>query len=384
MVRRRDATYNWQTWPQSTPLQERDLRKRVLQAETQVGIVASVHLDKVNMSTGENASLARSVYTWVFDCHDIVMGDCNSEWQYMIGAEDPTRPPNSKASAKRVASIKAGAWVSADTHACAYRPSYLVGATQENDDHRAIKPKAFDLIVVTRPRSVKLLEKQPGRTFPPQGCKLPRTYMEKVRWPSDHTSVVGEVKAGTATLNVATWNCADPHYFEQFWPASGFGFEWQPEDERLDDIERHVVTLLESAEVVGLQEVPVRLVQRLVVLATGKEYQAQWVAAPSSKDTEWYERTVGRRGCSTEAGSRDALSSLLSSLPAGCGLPHDMLLVRYSALKEPPTALERSSLATATSSEEEVGTVELAQSVSVLAVEKQKTEDLPENWDDDE
>ena len=86
MVRRRDATYNWQTWPQSTPLQERDLRKRVLQAETQVGIVASVHLDKVNMSTGENASLARSVYTWVFDCHDIVMGDCNSEWQYMIGA----------------------------------------------------------------------------------------------------------------------------------------------------------------------------------------------------------------------------------------------------------------------------------------------------------
>ena len=66
---------------------------------------------------------------------------------HMIGAEDPTRPAHSKAAARAVASINAGAWVAATTHACVHRPSYLPGTRVMRDDQRPIEPKAFDLMV---------------------------------------------------------------------------------------------------------------------------------------------------------------------------------------------------------------------------------------------
>ena len=41
---------------------------------------------------------------------------------------------------------------------------------------------------------------------------------------------------------------------------AALGFEWQPEDQRLKAISRHVQQLLEISDVVGLQEVPVTYV----------------------------------------------------------------------------------------------------------------------------
>lgn len=101
---------------------------------------------------------------------------------------------------------------------------------------------------------------------------------------------------------MATWNVADPFYFAGFWPEAAFGFDFDREDSRLDAIKNHVEQLLGLADVVGLQEVPADLVERLVRCGSGRDFESQWVAAPSNKDTEWYEAAVGKRGCSSAIG----------------------------------------------------------------------------------
>ena len=143
MGRRRDATHNWLKKPDLDHHAATELSKRLLQVETTLGIVAGVHLEKVGAEL--NRTLARTVYRWIFDVHDVVMGDMNCRWQHMI-EED--------------------AAVDAETHAHVTRPSYLPGMSEPQLDRytgkpRAVDPPSFDLVVVTRPLSVELLPKQP-------------------------------------------------------------------------------------------------------------------------------------------------------------------------------------------------------------------------------
>lgn len=320
--------------PELTPEQATELSKRVLQVDTRIGLLASVHLSKVNTLTGENVGLARTAYKWIFDAHDVVMGDCNTEWALMVGADDPTRSSSSsKSAAKIVNTIRQGAWVSGTTHTCVHRPSYLPAKPNSS---LPIQLKPIDLIVVKRPPfSVSLQPKQPGPKLPAT-CKFPRGLMKSTRWPSDHLPVVAAVKKpGMVDLKVATWNVADPHYFARFFEEGpGMGFDWQPEPERLEAILQQVVTLLTIADVIGLQEVPAGLVARLAASGASRQFHVQWVAAPSLYDKDSYATVVGKRGDSLKivACAQDP-SHDLDSLPQ---VAHDMLFTRYSSLKNPP------------------------------------------------
>ena len=299
----------------------KELSKRLLQCETTFGVVASVHLERVSMRVGSNMELGRCVYSWIFDAHHVVLGDMNCEWRNMIGGAhlgEHSRPME--------------AWVKPDTHTAAVRTggTYLPGLTEPKKprwkgDPVAITPPTFDLVVVARPLSVELLPKQPGRKFTP--AKLPRLLMQSLGWPSDHTSVVAVVKSMSLTsqLTVATWNVADPFYFARFWPDAAFGFDFDQEDSRLSAIKDHVEQLLDLADVVGLQEVPADLVERLVRCGSGRDFESQWVASPSNKDTEWYEAAVGKRGCSSAEGG------VAAALPLP-PVAHDMLLARRAVL----------------------------------------------------
>ena len=94
----------------------------------------------------------------------------------------------------------------------------------------------------------------------------------------------------------------------------------------ISDLERaDVEQLLDLTDVVGLQEVPAGLVERLVRCGSGRDFESQWVAAPSDKDTEWYEAAVGKRGCSSAEGG------IAAALPLP-PVAHDMLLARRAVL----------------------------------------------------
>ena len=320
---------DWKLGP--VGMDERDakeLSRRLLQCETTFGVVASVHLERVSMREGSNAELGRRVYSWIFDAHHVVLGDMNCEWRNMIGGAhvDIGRGPSRQSQPME-------AWVKPDTHTAAVRPggTYLPGLTEPKmprwkGDSVAITPPTFDLVVVARPLTVDLLPKQPGRKFTP--AKLPRLLMKSLGWPSDHTSVVAIVKSMSLTsqhLTVATWNVADPFYFARFWPDAAFGFDFKEEDSRLNAIKHHVEQLLDLADVVGLQEVPADLVDRLVRCGLDRDFESQWVAAPSDQDTAWYDAAVGKRGCSSDVGGIDAALPLPP-------VAHDMLLARRAVL----------------------------------------------------
>ena len=176
-------------------------------------------------------------------------------------------------------------------------------------------------MVVARPLTVKLLDKQPGVKFTP--AKLPRLLMKSLNWPSDHTSVVAVVSTMrlSTQLTVATWNVADPFYYGKFWPDATFGFDFEQEDTRLEAVVSHIEKLLNIADVVGLQEVPSELVVRIAHGGSIRDFEAQWVAARSEKDTKWYAAAVGKRGCSSTADR--------TPVPP---VSHDMLLARRDVL----------------------------------------------------
>lgn len=115
-------------------------------------------------------------------------------------------------------------------------------------------------------------------------------------------------------------------------PDAGFGFDAEQEAGRLLAVEKHAVQLLSVAEVVGLQEVPAALVERLIEHGTRQHFQVQWVAAPSDYDKEWYDKVAGvlshaGRG-SNEAGVAEPATP--RSLPP---VAHDMLFARCEVLK---------------------------------------------------
>ena len=317
---------NWRERPSGmTPEQARELSKRLLQCQTKLGLVASVHLEKVNMRTGDHSDLARTVYSWIFEAHHVVMGDMNCSWASMIGGAQLDVGHSSKPKANLSAQTQE-AWVKPHTHAVAIRKggTYLPGLTVEKEprwkgDKITVDPPAFDLVVVSRPMQVQPLDKQPGKAF--QTAKLPRKQIQTLKWPSDHTSVVAEVKITSRSLDllrVATWNVADPFYFSQFWPDAEFGFDRTQEDSRLLAIEQHVEELLSVADVIGLQEVPATLVKQLIHNGIQHQFEVQWVSAPSSEDEEWYLQCAGDRGHSSEGVTSGTLPPVA----------HDMLFCR--------------------------------------------------------
>ena len=148
--------------------------------------------------------------------------------------------------------------------------------------------------------------------------------------------------------------------------------------------------LLEIADVVALQEVPCALIERIVGFSSAARFQAQWVAAPSRGGVRTsadgatievapcrsYATAAGKRGCSTEKGG---LSAALPLPPTA----HDMLLVRFSALKEPPAQLLPEAPSTnepaGSSPSEDVAPSSSAESSHAPA---EQADDVLDSWED--
>jgi len=326
---------DWKEWPQGLDAsQKSELAKRLLQCVTKLGVVASVHLEKVDVRRNIGVHLGRSVYSWIFDSHHVVMGDMNCEWRNMIGGAQVDN-------GRGIKPEQLEAWVKATTHAAAIRPggTYLPGITAEKSprwkgDKVTVDPPTYDLVVVCKPLSVEVDGRQPGRKL--TSAKLPRSLIQKLPWPSDHTSVVATVRAAHDAMTVSTWNVADPWYLYPFWPDAAFGFGAGPglntqdravEEARREAITRHVVQLLEVSDVLGLQEVPAALVHPLAELGSKRGFEVQWVAAPTAKDEEWHAKAAGRRGSSSAAAVVEAARALPPVM-------HDMLFARAEVLTE--------------------------------------------------
>ena len=249
--------------------------KRILSCQTLTGKLAVVHLERVGAT--ENKTIARTVYKHIFDAHDVVMGDMNTRWKFMIeetGAVD--------AISHSYATLQS-----------TYLPGHREPATWPNGDPKpGYQPPAFDLVVVKRPLATSCIEHMNdkhavlGPKIPP--LLIPRTFMKTTGWFSDHVPVMAKVRATVgAQITVATWNVADPHYFAQWWPDAGFGFEQDKEEERVRLVEKHVHKLLAVCDVVGLQEVPVAIVSSLIAHAVAMGFEVKWVSAPSETDTNF-------------------------------------------------------------------------------------------------
>lgn len=323
---------DWQVYPaEFSEHVKLALTKRLLRCETVFGVVCGVHLEKVNIARGINASLGKRVYTWVFEAHHIVLGDMNAAWDVMS-----VRPSLERRDGSTPASTYG--WVNPKTHQHATRESgtYLPGVEEVKvprfpGDVVAINPSTFDNVVVHRPLAVYALPerrdrhvkgpRQLGAKFVP--CKLPRALMASLPpngWPSDHTSVMATVRSqGTSmTMCVATWNVADPHYFGTWWPSAALGFDKRTEPARLVRVQEHCVELLENTDVLALQEVPHSLVGALLRVGVRLGFFVEYVAAPSEQDPQ-YMSCVGRRY------TTDGDTSADDDLPS-CA--HDMLFVR--------------------------------------------------------
>lgn len=171
----------------------RELEKSLLRVQTRLGLMASVHLDKVRFYPGGelNVACGRMAYRWLFDAHDLVMGDMNIRHDQMVSDNGMVRASDSQ-------------------HTCAKLSpgSYLPGLTEPAKDFRgrpkACMPQSWDLVVTKRPVVAELSPKQRGKRLTKSW--EPRALMCSLRWPSGHTSVLASVSSHThdGTSQVAT------------------------------------------------------------------------------------------------------------------------------------------------------------------------------------
>eukprot|EP00965_Chrysotila_dentata_P238406 6202476-Pleurochrysis_carterae.AAC.2 len=388
MTSRRDIPCNWKHLPDMPPSEKKSLLKRMLQCETKVAIVASVHLGRIEPGDA-NCFRARIVYRWVFDAHDVVLGNMNSLWQHMIGGVelDTGRPK------QRAHLVGPPGWLDAQTHRCAQRPngSYLPAVVTPKvarwkGDSTVVHPKGYDLVVAKAPFVLELAPQQQGPKWTP--CKLPRNLMKSSGWPSDHVPIAAVVRSTLhpwlPPLAVASWCCADCLYNARFHHHSDVGFGWQPEADRQKAIEKQVVSLLEVSDVLGLQQVPSSLVPRLAAHGVHRKCEVQWKAAPSDWDGVWYEKVAGQHGCSRQPGAAAALSQLPP-------VPHIMMFAKHSVLAHPPVEAGSSTvtptdaasceasqepLQVADSLSESLSTSKIDDGVPLLA-----KEDAPDTWE---
>ena len=232
-----------------------DWEKRVMVAHGPMGTLAACHL----ASLRHNREIAKTAHRWLFDTYDVVLGDFNATHGAMLDVS-----------------------VAGTTHDHATMPSYLPAPSYSV----AAWPPSFDQVVVRRPLQVALADAQMWKL---QKVKLwPRKQMWSRCIPSDHVPVEAVVRgvAGANELRVATWNVADPWYYNQHHndntPAEGF--ERQFEAERCSLVLQTVGTLVERNQVVALQEVPHMLVQRVVLAAKTRGLVAGGMPTPARND----------------------------------------------------------------------------------------------------
>ena len=318
-----------------------NLSKRFLTTHTILGRLASCHLDKViDRDKKLIRPLVDAYNTYIFNAHDVIIGDFNTEWAHMIGADVALngvfnkKKPTSKAAWMRDTELASVSW-----------PSYLPGCVLSADELPA-KPPNFDQVLYRVSKAIVAIPcnephapptdrkhqiQRDFRAHLPNGSRHPRSTMADIRWPSDHTWVIAILRGRHAKLKVATWNTADPVYFSQFHPDAARGFGWQPEQARLASILYNIRRVFNNdVDIIGLQEVPAAILYDVVALATEFNAHTDWVAAPSTEDRDNYEPHVGRRGSSAALAALSEAERAAALAP----VPHEVLITRFRAMKD--------------------------------------------------
>ena len=244
------------TRPRSLVQRSSNWEKRVVVAHGPMGTIAACHL----ASLQHNRELAKTAHRWLFDTYDIVLGDFNATHGAMLDVS-----------------------VAGTTHGHATMPSYLPARSYSV----SAWPPSFDQVVVRRPLQVALADAQLWKL---QKVKdSPRKQMWSHCIPSDHVPVEAVVRgvAGANELRVATWNVADPWYYTKYHDngkIAAEGFVRGCEAERCDLVARTVGALVERNQVVALQEVPHKLVRRVVLEAKARGLVVGGMPTPAHSD----------------------------------------------------------------------------------------------------
>lgn len=204
----------------------------------------------------------------IFEYYDIIVGDMNAGWHRLI---KPT-----KYSKKSLINPKNTGYV--------YNPISYLTPVQPSDPRDA----RLDMVVCKYNQPLPI---DVGVSFDEfHKHKTPRQLMRVLGFPSDHrplkTSIEAEDDYGEKhVLILAFWNVSDPVYWSRYYPAALEGYElegdgytdlagvddnaidMQKEHNRLESILVWVDHIMDNCNVVGLAEVPVRLISDLQMLA---------------------------------------------------------------------------------------------------------------------
>lgn len=242
-----------------------ELAKRLLMCWTPYGMLALVHLEKANKASPRHDEIIE-LHEWIFNHFYIVMGDMNCT-----------------VSAIKKLKLKTDICINTNPNGT-YLP--FKNTTSNTTSTTQYLP-CFDMCVTHSYIAVvdDNLNLCGFNTHSVHAHEIPRERMHNV-WPSDHMPVITECKRGKGSFKTATWNIADPVYLSKFHPSANQGFDWLSEDDRLSKVIQIVEKLLNSASVVGLIEVPHKIVKRLTDYASNINFSFQYICTPSSLDNQ--------------------------------------------------------------------------------------------------
>lgn len=200
----------------------------------------------------------------IFNKYDIIAGDINAGWHRLI---KPT-----KYNQKPLVDPKYPDYV--------YNPISYLTPVQPSDP----RDTRLDMIICKyeQPNPIDI-----GISFNDfHKYEKPRHLMKILGFPSDHrpikTSINVELNGNNETLILAFWNVADPMYWSKIYPTANLEeyisneyedlddkqeISIKKEHDRLESILRWIDYLLENCDVLGLAEVPVKLIPNLKIIA---------------------------------------------------------------------------------------------------------------------
>lgn len=190
----------------------------------------------------------------IFEEYDIIAGDMNAGWHRLI---QPT-----KYSKKPLVNSKKPGYV--------YGPISYLTPVQPSDPRDA----RLDMVICKYEQPIPI---NVGVTFDEfHKYETPRLLMKALEFPSDHRPIKAHIKMEEGQLILAFWNVSDPVYWSKCYPTAMDGYDLvandgkidaKKEHDRLESILKWVDYLLENCNILGLAEVPIRLIPDLQIIA---------------------------------------------------------------------------------------------------------------------
>jgi hypothetical protein len=206
----------------------------------------------------------------IFSEYDIIVGDMNACWHRLI-------LPNKYNSVSLV---------DANQH-YVYNPISYLTSVQPSDPRDA----RLDMIICKYEQPMPIDVGIKFDNF--HKHKKPRFLMQELVFPSDHLPIKAYIvhpDNPKEHLMIGFWNVADPIYWAQYYPKALDGFDLKGEDSnidlkkehsRLESILKWVNYLADDCDVLGLAEVPIKLIPDLQLIAKKYEFVMEYQAEHS-------------------------------------------------------------------------------------------------------